>query len=91
MAAKMTSDDEGDEGVLHSCEICGQSNLAVGALRHHVESAHIRYVVLNKSSTYLGFASFELIHFCKKLFPQRMHGEANKLSIIIGDGLLYRL
>ena len=44
MAAKMTSDDEGDEGVLHSCEICGQSNLAVGALRRHVESAHIRYV-----------------------------------------------
>ena len=27
---------------LHSCEICGQPDLAKGALRRHVESVHVR-------------------------------------------------
>lgn len=41
--AKIDDEEDNDTGVLHSCEICGQSNMAEDALRRHVESAHIRY------------------------------------------------
>ena len=43
MATAKIDDEEDDSGVLHSCEICGQSNMAEDALRRHVESVHIRY------------------------------------------------
>ena len=41
--AKMGDGAKSDPGVqLHSCEICGQPDLAKGALRRHVESVHVR-------------------------------------------------
>lgn len=43
MATAKIDAEEDDTGILHSCEICGQSNLAEDALRRHVESAHIRF------------------------------------------------
>ena len=44
--AKIKGGKKGDpEAQLHSCEICGQPDLAKGALRRHVESVHVRYAL----------------------------------------------